>query len=252
MVGTVADVDGARQLDGEKAARAGGVAQHVGEVGGGDERAEARHHLDMLAIRTLGLHHGQRQHVLQEALLYLRRDLVELVEVDEQHLRHHQQHLLLLRGLGRLRVAPLQLRRQQRLTERRLVPALLRDEQGYGRVAIARVLGGAPLADHRQEPRVEPLLPVGVPGGHGAGQLTDAVTAVPFAATLPQILPDGRVAGCIAGVDVALHILVPHVETFGTGLQGQVVGNTLVDRLPRVVRRVVGPVFGIAHHRVIT
>ena len=60
VVGPAADVDGAGQLHAEEAARAGGVAQHVGEVGGGNERAEARHHLDVLAVGTLGLHHGQR------------------------------------------------------------------------------------------------------------------------------------------------------------------------------------------------
>ena len=94
MVRRCTDIDGTGQFHAQESAATRGVSQHVGLIGRGDERGTAREVLYMTAVWTFNLYGRQRDDVFQEALLCLRRYLVELVEVDEQHLRHLLQHLL--------------------------------------------------------------------------------------------------------------------------------------------------------------
>ena len=148
VVDVAREVDGSCELHTEEATAARGVCQHVSLVGGTDERGHALELFDVLAVGTLHLHRRQGDHVLEESLLQRRRDLVELVEADEQELTHRLQRLFLLTDVELVGVAPLQLRRQQRLDEGGLVPALGRDEQGRHLVAVTLERGGLPLVYH--------------------------------------------------------------------------------------------------------
>ena len=110
VVDALRKLDGACELDADEATAARGVAEHIGHVRSGDERGQARQVLDMLAVGSLHLHRCQLDDVLQESLLHLGRNLVELVEVDEQKLAHGLQDGLLLGEHEVVVVAPLQLR----------------------------------------------------------------------------------------------------------------------------------------------
>ena len=93
MVGHTGGVDRRCQFDADEATVARRVGEDVGHVARGDERCLARQFLDACAIGTFRLYRGQLYDVLQKALLHARRYLVELVEVDEQLLRHGEHHL---------------------------------------------------------------------------------------------------------------------------------------------------------------
>ena len=113
----------------------------------------------MGAERAFHFYRRQLNDVLQKALLHTWRYLVELVEVDEQLLRHGEHHLATI-GKGKaVGIAPLQSIGQQATAERAFVVALWRDEQWRNAVAVES--GGLvlPLAHHGEQPRGEPLAP---------------------------------------------------------------------------------------------
>ena len=159
VVGHTTGVDGRRKLDADETAVAGRIGEDVGHIARGDERRLARQFLDVRAIRSFRLYRGQLDNVLKKALLHTRRYLVELVEVDEQLLRHGEHHLTAV-GKGKtVGVAPLQGVGQQATAKRTLVVALRRDEQRRNAVAVESRGLVLPLGDHGEQPRLEPLVP---------------------------------------------------------------------------------------------
>ena len=62
--------------------------------------------LHMSAVWTLYLYRRQCDDIFQESLLRLGGYLVKLIEVDEQHLRHCLQHVLLFSYIHVARIAP--------------------------------------------------------------------------------------------------------------------------------------------------
>ena len=114
----------------------------------------------MTTIRRLDFHRGQLQQILQKTLLYLRRNLIEFIQINEQKLYHALQHLALLRKKHVVGETPRQFVRYQTATEGALVVALLGNEQRHRAVAVLAAIGTSPLIYHAQKPGVEPVFPM--------------------------------------------------------------------------------------------
>lgn len=117
-------VDGGGQLHSEEAAAARRVGKDVGHVGCCDERCTSRQGFYRACVWQLHLHFRQLHDVFQEALLYAWRYGVELVEVDEQRLRHGHERGFLLRQVKTVGESLSELWRQYTAAECRLVVAL--------------------------------------------------------------------------------------------------------------------------------
>ena len=88
-----AHIDRSCELHTQETSAARGICQYIRLIGGGDEGGTTGKVLYMTAIRSFDLYRRQGDDILQETLLCLWRDLIKLVEVDEQHLRHLLEHL---------------------------------------------------------------------------------------------------------------------------------------------------------------
>ena len=121
----------------------------------------------------------------------MRRNLVKLVEVDEQHLRNLLEHLLLIVHLQIASITPTQLWRQKLLTESGLIPTLCRNKQGYCLITILGKIRHLPLAHHSQKPGIEPILPIGILCGYCSCQFSNMVFAIPLVVLLPKIIANG-------------------------------------------------------------
>lgn len=93
VIGFHAHIDGGCQLHADEAAVARRVGENVGEIARCDERRQSWKLLHAGAIRTFHLDTWQLDDVFQKSLLHGGRNLIELVEVDEQELRHSLQNL---------------------------------------------------------------------------------------------------------------------------------------------------------------
>lgn len=69
VVGAQRDVDGAGELDADEAPVARGVGEHVGDVGGGDERGQSGEVFYVVSVGSLGLDAGQLDDVFEKSLL---------------------------------------------------------------------------------------------------------------------------------------------------------------------------------------
>ena len=145
----------------------------------------------MSSVWTLDLHRRQRDDILQESLLCMRRYLVKLVEVDEQHLRNLLEHLLLIVHLQIACITPTQFWRQKLFAKGSLVPSLRRDKQGYSLIAILGEICHLPLAHHPQKPGIEPILPIRILRGYRSCQFSDMVFPIPLVVLLPKIIANG-------------------------------------------------------------
>ena len=83
-----ADINRSSELDTQKTTATRRICQHIRLVGGGYERGTTREILNMSAIGSFNLYLRERDDILQESLLCTWGYLVELIEVDEQHLSH--------------------------------------------------------------------------------------------------------------------------------------------------------------------
>ena len=122
------NVNGPGKLHAEESSATRWVSQHIGLIGRGDERGTTREVLYVTSVWSLDLYRRQRDDILQESLLCLGRYLVELIKVDEQHLCHLLQHLLLVVYLQVTRIAEAEFRRQQLFAEGALVVSLCRNQ----------------------------------------------------------------------------------------------------------------------------
>ena len=91
---------------------------------------------------------------------------------------------------------------------------------------------------------------MGVAGRHGARQGADMVASVPFGMYLPEVFVDGVVALDVVGPHVAAHVVLGYLDAFGAGVVGEGADGAGVCGLE--VEAVVGAVFGVSHHGVVT
>lgn len=90
IVETGGQGDRGRQRHGYEPAATARVGQHIGHVGCGDERSRAGQYLTAQGVRPLDFDIGQLQYIFQETGLHVRGHGIELVDIDEQILRHGQ------------------------------------------------------------------------------------------------------------------------------------------------------------------
>ena len=228
-------VDGPVEIHTDEAAAPRRVAQHILHVARGDERCPARQFLDGSSPRALHLHRRQLHHILQKSLLQLRRDLVELVQIDEQQFRHRPQHLLLLCQLQTVAISPFQFRRQQPAAERALVETLVGDEQRHVAVAIQLPRLARPLRHHPQKPRVESLPPLRVLRRHRVGKPADMVVAVPAAHTFGEEVADGVETSDEVRPHIVSHVIKPHGDARQLHLQRDSLQRPHVEHQERAV-----------------
>ena len=92
---------------------------------------------------------------------------------------------------------------------------------------------------------------MGLRGWHTSGQFGDIVMSVPFGQ-----LVEPRIHGVIllntGGVDEAVHILVPRLQSLLPSLDGHIVAYLLCQRLKRLVLRIFHAIFGHARHQILT
>ena len=93
IIRKLAYIDRTRQFHTQESAIAGWIGEDILHIARGDERCHSRKLLHMTAIRRLHLHTRQLDDVFQKSLLHLRRNLIELIQVEKQRLAHRLKNL---------------------------------------------------------------------------------------------------------------------------------------------------------------
>ena len=250
VIGTNTNINRSCQLHTNETTIARRISQHIADVGSGNEGSQTWKVLNMSSVGALGLDTCQLDDVLQEALLRTSRNLVELIQIDEQHLRHSLQHRTLLVEREVVSIAPLQLFGQQRAAEGGFVITLTGNEQRRHRITIATITT-FPLSHHRQKPRAEPARPVRIISRNGASQSSDMVLPIPFRMNTPEVVLNRIEVAHFVRFDIAGHILVPNVEARQTSIGGKSIDYSLVHGLPIGMSRIIRTILRVAHHRII-
>ena len=206
----------------------------------------------MTAIGTLDLHRRERDDVLQESLLDARRDLIKLIEIDEQHLRHLLQHLFLVVHLKIAYIAEAQFWRQQLFAEGGLVPALRRDEQRHCLIAVFGKVRYLPLAHHAEEPGIEPVFPIGILRGYRSGELADMIFSIPLVILRPEIITYRIIGAYHVRLHIAAHIVVVCIDTCQAHFHRHAFQRAVIHRRPVHILIFIVLIFRISHNRIVT
>ena len=171
-------IDGTGDAHTEEAARAGGIAERLQVVGGGDEAGIAATTGDGLAIGLTELHVALRQELL-ELRLSAEGDSIELVDVDEGEGAEGVQQVELLGEVDVVVIVVEEFLGEHHATEGGLATSLRTDEQGHEGIAVFAV-ATHPMGNHRAHPQREEARPEGIVGGHAGSELGKAVAAIPL------------------------------------------------------------------------
>ena len=198
------------QLHHHESAAARLVFQWQQRVGGGAEGSIALLLLEGGGVELALLHVGALYEVFQEGGLCLR-DLVVLVDVDEQEPAQCPKGLLLVREVYAVDVECHQLAGQQHPHEGGLARALPAHEHQHHLGAVHGVHACLPLAHHRAHPHLEVVAPARRCCRHAVGQLAQAVATVPLGQRV-EPLAHGVVGRDKIGVDDAFQVLRPYLD----------------------------------------
>ena len=109
-----------------------------------------------------------------------------------------------------------------------------------------------PLVNHRQEPGIEPILPIRIIRRHRARQGTDMILAVPLTLTLEQKVFYRIIGRKKIRLQIIAHILDTHTDVGELYLQRHTLLHTGIHRLIAPIILFLRPIFCAFHYRIIT
>ena len=242
-------IDGSRHLHADETSVAREVGQQILVVACGNERGISAHFQNARSISLADAGRGFLQQVLQERLLG-HADLVELVKVHQEETTQISFGIALAAEIQAVRIAEAEFGRKQDAAEGRFAIPLRTDEHRSRSIAMLLV-ASHPVRYHAQEPTVEQVTPMRMTAHYSVGQLTDAVTTIPFAQVV-QIFLHGVVSGHIVRMQESVDVPVPSLDTFLQCLDGDAVSGTFVQGHETETDAVAFAVFQVIGHRIVT